>query len=375
MNYVVEVYAGEHDRRLCPITLAIPHKKGVKCKGARIIDEEGREESPAQLEIAHEKVYVTFMLNELRRGEHKRFTIELLEETEDVPHFELIERDGILDIAYDGKIIASYNYSEEYSKPFIYPVIGPTGSCITENGPKDHVHHRSIWVAHGDVNGEDIWSEKEGSGRIVHNEFLKVVSGPIYSEIVVRNTWVSSNNEKILEEIRRMRFWKPTSVGWYLDHSVMLRAKFRDVLLGDTKEAGMIAIRVAKEITVERGGRIVNSYGGINETETWGKRAHWCDYYGMLNGEVVGIAIFDHIENPRHPTYWHVRNYGLMAANVFGLTYFHKDRKRRGDLKLAKGNIIEFTYRIFVHRGSTYEADVRGRYLDFVYPPQIKIEG
>ena len=26
----------------------------------------------------------------------------------------------------------------------------------------DHVHHRSVWVTHGSVNGVDFWSEADG---------------------------------------------------------------------------------------------------------------------------------------------------------------------------------------------------------------------
>ena len=54
----------------------------------------------------------------------------------------------------------------------------------------------------------------------------------------------------------------------------------------------------------------------------WGKRADWVDYYGNVAGEIVGIAIFDHPKNLRHPTYWHARSYGLLAANPFGLREF-----------------------------------------------------
>jgi len=47
------------------------------------------------------------------------------------------------------------------------------------------------------------------------------------------------------------------------------------------------------------------------------KHADWCDYYGSIGGKTVGIAMFDHPSNPRHPTTWHVRDYGLFAANPF----------------------------------------------------------
>ena len=32
--------------------------------------------------------------------------------------------------------------------------------------------------------------------------------------------------------------------------------------------------------------------------------------------------MFDHPENPRHPTYWHTRDYGLFALSPFGRNAF-----------------------------------------------------
>jgi hypothetical protein len=31
-----------------------------------------------------------------------------------------------------------------------------------------------------------------------------------------------------------------------------------------------------------------------------------------------------------HPTYWHARGYGLLAAHPFGLSYFYNDPKKHG---------------------------------------------
>ena len=76
----------------------------------------------------------------------------------------------------------------------------------------------------------------------------------------------------------------------------------------------------------------------------------------------MGIAIFDHPDNPKHPTYWHVRGYGLFAANIFGEHDFHADESRDGSITLAKGEKLRFRYRVLVHRDGTADIDLDAAY-------------
>ncbi|MEP6664167.1 MAG: DUF6807 family protein, partial [Verrucomicrobiota bacterium] len=89
----------------------------------------------------------------------------------------------------------------------------------------------------------------------------------------------------------------------------------------------------------------------IRDQETWGKHAAWCDYYGPVEGKTVGIAIFDSPKNPRFPTAWHVRDYGLFAANPFGAHEFEKKPKGSGDLIIPPGKSVTFRYRLVLHEG------------------------
>ena len=77
----------------------------------------------------------------------------------------------------------------------------------------------------------------------------------------------------------------------------------------------MLSVRIASSMDADADGHIENAYGGRGETECFGKRAQWMDYAGPVDGKTVGVAVFDHPSSFRYPTYWHVRNYGLMHAN------------------------------------------------------------
>ena len=151
-----------------------------------------------------------------------------------------------------------------------------------------------------------------------------------------------------------------------MDFDVTIHASHGDVTLGDTKE-GSMAIRLAPTIRLQGEvgeGHIVNSEGDRDDT-TWGRRAAWCDYYGPVKKNIVGVAIFDHPDNPRHPTWWHVRDYGLFAANPFGVHDFEGKPPGTGDIYIASGENKTFRYRFFFHIGDEQEAKVAERYLEY----------
>jgi hypothetical protein len=103
----------------------------------------------------------------------------------------------------------------------------------------------------------------------------------------------------------------------------------------------------------------ISSAGGLEtEKQAWGKPANWCDYSGAIGGEKLGIAIFDHPANPRHPVRWHVRGYGLFAANPFGLAVFTGDKTASGAVTLRAGEKLRYRYRVVIHPGAGRAADL-----------------
>src|SRR4029077_8335166 len=151
-----------------------------------------------------------------------------------------------------------------------------------------------------------------------------------------------------------------------------LHAGQSDVTFGDTKE-GTMALRLAETMRLAPNkdnvgkptGHIVNSEG-VRDADTWGKRAAWCDYYGPVAGRTLGAAIFDHPQNPRFPTWWHVRDYGLFAATPFGRHDFEKlPDKAAGNLVVPAGQSVTFRYRFYLHEGDEKEAKVAEHYAEF----------
>jgi len=286
-----------------------------------------------------------------------------------------------------GKLFTEYHYAN-VPRPLLYPVIGPTGAGMTRNYPMkvvpgedhDHPHHRGLAWSHMRVNEVDVWGETTNkSGRIVHQKFLELKSGPKVGVLRAENEFVSVAGKVVGSETRTLRFYDrgPARV---LDFEVELRATHGDLVLGDQKDGGM-GIRVAESMRVQRPrprgekktppgeGHIVNSEGN-RDAEAWGKRAKWCDYFGPVEGKTVGVAIFDHPSNPRHPTWWHVRTYGLFTANPFGVSSFEKNPdKNVGNFTIPAGKSTTFRYRFYFHEGDEKQGRVEEQYQQYVKDP------
>lgn len=287
---------------------------------------------------------------------------------------------GRVRIEVDGALFTEYIYAGA-PKPYLYPVLAADGTRLTRDYPMaetpgeehDHPHHRSLWFAHGDVNGQDFWTETEKTGHIVHAALLETRSGET-GLLRTRNRWVSGDGVEFCADETTIRVCAVPH-GRLLDYEIVLRAPSdRPVVLGDTKE-GTMALRVAgwmvmthkvKGRIVEGAGHALNS-AGDRDVAAWGKRASWVDYFAPHGGKVYGVAIFDHPDNPRHPTWWHTRDYGLFAANPFGQHDFEglKDRPRAGELTVPAGGELRFRYRFYFHEGEPADAGVADRYSDY----------
>jgi hypothetical protein len=375
------VRAGRHDRLYCPLVVRLDLQAGVPVTLQNV---DTGEPVLCQTRLTAGGVELAWIVPRLERGRELRLRVLAGEQPPAAPqHVAVRERPGsVLDVEIGGRRVTSYHYGPDLARAFLYPLIGPDGEPVTRGFPmldlpderKDHPHHRSVWVAHGDVNGVDDWSEGPGHGRIVHRSFLAVTSGPVLGEIAEVNDWVSSTGESVLREERRWTIFGLPDDLRIIDLQSTYHASYGAVTFGDTKEGGLLSVRVATSMDARGDGQIENAVGSIGEKETWGKRAHWCDYAGPVKGRWVGITIMDHPDNPLHPTYWHVRDYGLMTANPFGLSYYRPGRGECGDWTIPAGEQRTFYYRLYVHRGDAAAGHVAARYQDFINPPEVVVE-
>jgi hypothetical protein len=265
-------------------------------------------------------------------------------------------------VQIDGKDASTFYFGPDVTKPYLWPLRTASGIELTRHwpmetnnkDPRDHIHHRGLWLAHSLVNGIDFWNSdpsyhKDNMGHQVVTGIEQAQGGADSGTIKAVIDWRGPTGKVLITEKRAFVFQKGDPR--IIDLDSVLTAR-QDVTFGDEKD-GVLGIRLAPELN-----QMTSSEGCHQEAGCWGKRADWVD----VSGPLAGVTVFEHPDNPRYPTYWHVRDYGLLAANIFGVKFFTNNSTADGSMKLQTGQKLHFRYRVILHSGDAASAKVQDLY-------------
>jgi hypothetical protein len=283
-----------------------------------------------------------------------------LAEPKPVPHLQAVPQPyHQVSFQRDGREIARFHFGPELRRPFLFPIVGPSGRPLTRMGhphdPEGHSHHNSVWIAHHDVGGVDFWGD--GSrGHLVHQRLGTIEDAGDSSWVITNSTWLDEAGKKpLLLERRRTQVQLLANKEWLLILDLTFTAP-QEITLGKTPY-GLVAVRMARTIGVRDGGGMIrNSQGQVNEKEIVYKPARWVDYSGPVADNVVeGITLLDHPDNPNHPSHFIVRDDGWMGAS---LTY-------AGPLTVSPKQPLHVRYGLYIHSGMPPQEQLEARWTEF----------
>ncbi len=291
-----------------------------------------------------------------------------------------------IQVAIGGKPFTAYHFDPNTSKAYFQPLrdahgvvvtrsypIGDTIPAANLHDPSLEPHQRPMYFGHGDINGYNFWAEgvfakyyasdfPSNYGRMVFRKIDEMRGGPSSGTIRAKFDLEGPDHKPFAQETQEFTF-RGDEDSRSIDCKFVIHANHGPANFGDTKE-GTFAIRLASELDAPKG-TMVDSEGRHGEAQIWGKRANWVDVDGNIDSQSLGVAIFDSPRSFRHPTYWHARGYGLLAANPFGLSFFLHDSKQNGSYTVPAGKSINFQYRVFIHDGNYKQAHVAEQYTQY----------
>lgn len=283
--------------------------------------------------------------------------------------FALESRDGAITISFSGQRVGDYVYrDEQIPRPYFANLCAPGGIQVTRNHPpqpgKDDTDHATlhpgVWLAFGDVNGQDSWRNR---AAIKHQRFTEppaVRDGRL--TFATESRMLTTNGQPLCTLLSRITL-ATRPAGYLLVWDATFSATEGDIVFGDQEEMGL-GVRVATPITEKNGGRITSSSGLETANGTWGKAHDWCDYSGVIGGQRVGITLMTDPANFR-PSWFHNRDYGLMAANPFGRKSMKQGEESRVVVK--QGEELRLRFGILLHATESDDAlDLDAAYRDFL---------
>lgn len=374
----IEVKAEQEVHALTPIVVTVDHDIYLSEPLKLVRDGETVACMPLPSQAGPGHTDLAFIVSGLQPNETRTYRLES-GHADPIEAIDLRWRNEELEFRFGNWPFTHYHFitEGEIRRPIFHPVYGPLGVRMTrgfpmepqDGEPQDHPHQQSFYVAHGDINGVDFWHR---GGYTRHQKFDHVHLGPACAQFAQINHWVDSDNNALLHERRVVTLWGTPEEARIVDVDMTFTPVDGDVVFGDTKEGGLIALRVAQTLQENRedGGTITNSKGQVTEREAWGNTADWCDYSGPVEDQIAGLTIMVHPDNP-FETHFHVRAYGLFAANPFGRSDFGLDYD--GSRTLADGESWRFRYRVYIHEGDVETGAVAQAYASYVNGVSVNV--
>jgi serine/threonine protein kinase len=272
-----------------------------------------------------------------------------------------------LRLSVDGQHFASYHFSASLARPHLSPIYGPDDVVLTRGvglgQSTDHPHHLGAWLAFDDVDGVAFWSER---GRIENVTVNVPVPRGDPAVFEVLNNWKGPAGDVKLVETSTIRVFSNRLI----EYEASLSGVTKPVTFGDNKE-GFFAIRLADALAEKNGAGVIASDGTRGASACWGEKFDWIDVSNRIgNAFSYGVALFDHPDN-RHRAHFHVRDYGLLAANPFGDASYALDSRPARPITLSASESLRLRYGLYCHKGDAVAgrvaqtfAEFRGRPLD-----------
>jgi len=234
---------------------------------------------------------------------------------------------------------------------------------IPKGYPKsDHTWHRALWWSWKFIVGVNYW-EKNQPGTDPAN--VKVSTNKDGSAAILMTVAYHLPDKKpVVTEERLIEVSAADKTGSYL---ITWQATFRpagkkDVVFNRNSYGGF-AIRMAAELCGDPkagkpGWKFIRSDGPPKNKN----RARWMAYCGVApNGQDAGIAIFDHPDNPRHPSFWQTRSH---------YPYLNPSFTCRQDYTLSPGKNLRLKYGVLVHHGRATPEVLERAWKSFASRPE-----
>ncbi len=357
---------------LVPVTVEFP---GAVDNGVWALHFKSGDEKPVygQTVTRKGKKRTEFLLNpaSLQGNTFQRFRVRKASSVPNVFMFDEQE-DTFLTLSEDGTPVLRYVYGmnleegvpeDRRRSNYIHPVYGLDGEVLTDDFPEDHYHHRGIFLAWPQIIVEgdslELWHIQGIEKRF--EQWLGRETGPVFARLGVHNGWYAGNKKVVDENVWITAFRKGT-VGRIIDIEFTITATESPVkIVGSPSLKGYGGFNYRPAPFTEE---IITTDEGIQQDSDL-RRFPWADFSAVFGSSVSrsGLSIFQNRGNLNTPNGWCLRHYGFLGVAWPG----------NNPYLLQPGKPLILHYRIWIHRGDAYKAQVSAAYEYYTRPIEAAI--
>ncbi|GGF78748.1 DUF6807 family protein [Wenyingzhuangia marina] len=261
--------------------------------------------------------------------------------------------------------IAEKSINEKYARNnYIHPLYNLNGEILTEDFPKDHLHHRGIfWAWHqlyiGNKRIGDGWELKNFSQDVISVKKNKIKGNSKSIKTMVlwkSNLWLDKNGDEkpFVKETSTITVYPKENEYRLIDIKISMIALEPNVYIGGSENAkgyGGFSARIklsektkftGHKGTVTPKNLPVTSEGWIDISENF-------DDINLSNG----VTIISHANNPGYPNPWILRSKNSMQNAVFPGAKL---------IPLSETKPITLHYSLLIHKGSIQNINIEKIY-------------
>lgn len=379
-DYAITVEAGSYDRHWSVVTFTMPD--GLFGDRYVLAGEDGQ---VVPLQIDDDRT-ATFILDSLMAGETRRYRIRSIEGNERLAdeRVSVIDDEGSVSITESGQPVLTYHYEKTpLPRPdippifqrggYIHPVYTPNGLMLTDDYPPNHLHHHGIWAAWTRTVFEgrtpDFWNMGDSTGFVEPVGLEETWSGPVRGGLRASNQYVdlTGGEPKVaLDEVWEVNVYPMVSADRpvrVFDIEIVQYCHFASPLVLPEYHYGGVGFRGHRDWNGADNAVFLTSEG-LDRSNGHATRARWCHIGGLVDGQMVGIAVLDHPQNFRSPQPMRIHP---------DEPFFNYAPSQMGDWAIDPGQPYNVRYRFLTYDGEP-DPDLIDRFwYDYAFPVVVRV--
>ena len=375
----IQVSAGEWDRQESIVSFPLP---AGQAKTDHLIDSNG---DSVSLQIDEEN-QATFVLKSLKSGQIEEFRFGDSRAESAVPGFIRVVRVGEkLRVTQGRERVFDYQAEPgELPRPdinplftrggYIHPILSPSGKQVSDDYPRNHIHHHGIWFPWTKTEFEgrhpDFWNMGDGTGKVEFESLAATWSGAVHGGFVAHHKFIdltAPQPKTALKETWRVSVY---NVGASSKHyrmfdmiSIQNCATSSPLIFPEYRYGGL-GFRGNWNWNGAENAFFLTSDGETDRIKGHATRGRWCHIGGQVDGEWTGIAILCHPSNFRAPQPMRVH-----PTEPF----FNFAPSQAGDWQIKPGEDYISKYRFIVMDGRPDKAELDRLWTDYAHPPEVTV--